>query len=228
MADKTEWAPLPPDTKLYRALNWGDEPLVKQAGLSALFVGSNFNPLPIFSNSGTWSAIVNALIIPREDVDRLIELQVPEDDFPVANKMNWLVYDGYNTRPYWCKGGGDWKTAPKIWWGTILFGGQLVLTDGDATFFTKLPEEDAPRDVPMKRLVCFRKSDWGKKHITHPWLIQKATQVDHKNKYSDVPRGFIYSPLWSPLDWDFAGGQQPDAFYIPTDWLKPYKEEPKK
>lgn len=225
---KPQIAAIPPDTKLYRALNWGDEPLVKQAGLSALFkhdngkmVGSNFNPLPIFSNSGTWSAIVNSLIIPREDVDRLIKLQVPEGEFSTANKMNWLVYDGFNVRPYWCKGGGDWKTAPKIWWGTILFGGQLVLTDGDATFFTKLPEEDAPRDVPMKRLVCFRRSDWGKTHATHPWLIQKATQVDHKNRYSDMPRGFIYSPLWSPLDWDFAGSQQPDAFYIPADWLKP-------
>lgn len=233
MADKTEWAPLPPETELYRALNWGEEPLVSQAGLSALFkqddgrvVGSNFNPLPIFSNSGTWSAIVNSLIIPREDIDKLIKLQM-RDTASVESKMNWLVYDGYNCRPYWCRGTGDWKTAKKIWWGTIVFGGQLVLTDGDATFNTKLPQENTPRDVPMKRLVCFRKSDWGKTHATHPWLIHRATEVNHKDKVNDAPRGIIYSPLWSPLDWDFAGGQQPDAFYIPTDWLKPYKEEPK-
>ncbi|HEY5731857.1 MAG TPA: DUF5915 domain-containing protein [Anaerolineales bacterium] len=230
LAEKNEWAPLPPKTELYKALNWGDKILVEQAGLSALAktddgrtVGSNFNPLPIFSNSGTWSAIVNALILPREDVDGLIDLQ-EEDEYTVREKMNWLVYEGNNDRPYWCKGQGDWKTAKRIWWGTIVFGGQWVLTDGDVTFFTQLPQEKSPRDVPMKRLVCFRKSDWGKTHHTHPWLVHRATQVDDKDRFSDEPRGIIYSPLWSPLDWKFAGNPKLDAFYIPTDWLEPYQK----
>ena len=211
-----------PDYKFYRARNWGDPILVEQAGLSAeVAKTSNFNPLPLWSDSGTWSAITNALIIPRDDIERLVDLQV-QDTMKLKNKMNWLVYSGYAKRPYWCSELGEWNTTPQIWWGTILFGGQLVLTDGDETFFTKLPEEQKKRRVPMKRIVCFRKLDWGVTHDTHPWLIQLATEVDHRDRFNSTPKGaHIYSPLWSPLDWDYAGKHQPKAFYVPTDWLIP-------
>jgi len=213
-------APLPPNTKLYRTRNWGDPILVKQAGLSAKVAKtSNFNPLPLWSNSGDWSAINNSLIIPREDIDRLIKLQV-EDDGKIKNKMNWLIYDKYYVRPYWCGDGSGWEIASKIYWGTIAFGNQLVLTDGDATFNTKLPEENEKRKVLMKRLVCFTKWDWDKSHETHPWLIQRATEVDGNDKFNDKPKGgIIYSPLWSPKDWDFYNAYRPEAFYLPTDWL---------
>ena len=211
-----------PDYKIYRARNWGDPILVEQGELSAILARtSNFNPLPLWSDSGTWSAVVNALIIPRDDIERLVDLQV-QDTMKLKNKMNWLVHDGYAKRPYWCDGLGEWSTAPQIWWGTILFGGQLVLTDGDETFFTKLPGEKEKRWVPMKRIVCFRKRDWGVTHDTHPWLIQLATEVDHRDRFNSTPKGgTIYSPLWSPLDWEFSGKHKPKAFYIPTDWLVP-------
>ena len=228
---KQEMAPIPPGTELWKTRSWGDEILVRQAGLSALFVlkngkkrGSNFNPLPLWSNSGTWSAIDNFLVIPRAEVDKLVALQVV-DGTDVKQKMNWLVFGGKYDRPYWTDGKGDWQTAPEICWGTIAFGGQLVLTDGDASFTTKMPEENIEREVPMKRLVCFRRRDWGVTHDTHPWLIQRATQVDHKDQFSDTPKGVIYSPLWSPLDWDFPGRFKPGAFYLPLDWLEPYQPE---
>jgi hypothetical protein len=228
---KQEMAPIPPGTELWKTRSWGDEILVRQAGLSALYVlkngkkrGSNFNPLPLWTGSGVWSAIDNFLVIPRADVDKLIALQVA-DETKVEQKMNWLVYDRKYDRPYWTDGKGDWKTAPDICWGTIAFGGQLVLTDGDATFTTKMPEENTEREIPMKRLVCFRGRDWGVTHDSHPWLIQRATQVDHKDQFSDTPKGVIYSPLWSPLDWDFPGKYKPMAFYLPLDWLQPFRPD---
>jgi len=212
-------APLPANTKLYRTRNWGDPILVKQAGLSAKVAKtSNFNPLPLWSNSGDWSAVVNSLIIPREDIDRLMKLQV-DDGLPIKNKMNWLIWPDHDVRPYWCGDGSGWEKAPKIYWGTISFGNQLVLTDRDDTFTTKLPQENEARPVPMKRLVCFTKWDWDKTHETHPWLIQQATEVDGNDKFGDKPKGIIYSPLWSPLDWDFYSAYRPQAFYLPTDWL---------
>jgi hypothetical protein len=228
---KHQMVAIPAGTELWRTRSWGDEILVKQAGLSAQFEykpgkkrGSNFNPLPLWTGSGVWSAIDNYLVIPRKDVENLIELQVV-DEGTVKQKMNWLVFDQKYVRPYWTDGKGPWMTAPDICWGTIAFGGQLVLTDGDATFNIKMPEENVERQVPMKRLVCFRRRDWGITHDSHPWLIQRATQVDHKDQFSDTPRGIIYSPLWSPLDWDFPGNYKPQAFYLPVDWLIPYQPE---
>lgn len=228
---KLQMASIPPGTELWMTRSWGDDILIREAGLSALFEykpgklrGSNFNPLPLWTGTGIWSAIDNYLVIPRADVDKLIALQVA-DEVKVEQKMNWLVYDQKYVRPYWTDGKGPWNTAPDICWGTIAFGGQLVLTDGDATFKTKMPEENVEREVPMKRLVCFRRWDWGVTHDTHPWLIQRATQVDHKDQFSDTPKGIIYSPLWSPLDWDFPGNYKPKAFYLPVDWLIPYQPE---
>lgn len=229
---KPQMASIPAGTELWMTRSWGDDTLVTQAGLSAQFIlqngekrGSNFNPLPLWTGNGVWSAIDNFLVIPRADVDRLIALQVA-DEVSVEQKMNWLVHGGKYDRPYWADGRGDWKTAPDICWGTIAFGGQLVLTDGDATFKTKLPEENVVREVPMKRLVCFRRRDWGVTHESHPWLIQRATQVDHKDQFSDTPRGIIYSPLWSPEDWKFPGNYKPKYFYIPVDWLMPPEVAP--
>ena len=230
---KPQLAPIPPKTKLYRVRNWGDQILKDQAGLSAQTqliidgeikkVGSNFNPLPLWSDSGTFSAVINALILPREDIDYLADLQTTDDGKNLKFKMNWLVYAGNYERPYWTKReDAGWETTPVIYWGTIIFGNQVVLTDGDRDVFVKLPEEKEARNVPMKQLVCFRKRDKGVIHATHPWLIHRATEVDHKDRLNTKPKGvIIYSPLWSPKDWKFAGNHQTETFYIPTDWLVP-------
>jgi len=210
-----------------RARNWGDPILVEQAGLSAELVGSNFNPLPLYCFntktgewSGTWSAVANSLKIPRADLDKLIAMQPKESDPTLNQRMNWLIYNGFAERPMWTKGQGSWDTTPEAYYGTIVFGDNYVKIDDEKTFTTKLPNESSARPVKMNRLVCFRKSDWGVTNETHPWLIHRGTEVDNNDVLNVYPKGgTIWSPLWSPLDWDFAGAFQPDSFWIPSDWI---------
>lgn len=209
---------------LYRLRNWGDPILVQQAGLSAKFevngkpIGSNFNPIPLWLDNNQWSAIAQALIIPHADVMRMSSMQDPSDGFSVDEKMRWMVYDGHGTRPMWTKG-GKWFEAPQAWYGTMAFGNNIIQVDDQKSFMTKLPNEDQVRSVSMYRLVCFRNTDWGKTHKTHPHLIHKATEVNDQDKLNEYPRGTIYSPLWSPLDWDYSGTFRPQGMWVPVDWV---------
>ena len=105
----------------------------------------------------------------------------------------------------------------------MVYAGQLVAVDGEAEFFTALRGNDQTKvHVKMNRIVCFRRSDWGKTHATHPYLVVKATAVHGDNIYNDEPRGVIYSPVMFDLrDFPFVGGKKVEAFFIPEAWLEP-------
>lgn len=200
---------------LYRVRKWGD-PIMSIQGFDTNAIdSSNFQAVPLgklkdgLVSFGATSAF---LAIPRADIERLIALQ-PADGVTIGEKMNWLVGAG---RPYF---DGDWKTSASIKWGTIVFGGQPVMIDQVIPLTADFPAGDR-RKIDFGRLVCFRAGDWGKSPIDYPYLIQRATAAGMDNKYNDAPRGIMYSPVWSPLGWDFAGTWQPDAFYIPMEWLE--------
>jgi hypothetical protein len=75
----------------------------------------------------------------------------------------------------------------------------------------------------MARLVGFRKTDWTRplEELLAEGLVHRCYCAYKDNRFGDSPKGIIYSPLFSPLDWDFTGAKQPSAFYLPVEFLEP-------
>lgn len=215
-----------PELKIFRVRKYGDPIMMEQAGADfrTKDVPSNFGVIPLYCpEDETWSAIAKFVKLNRSDIDQLYKMQIP-DQFAVNQKMNWLIRTGDGVRPMWTGDeSADWKSAQEVRAGVMLYAGQLVAVDGDAEFITPLRGDNPAKiKVKMKRIVCFRRADWGKTHATHPHLVVKATAVRGNNIYNDQPRGVIYSPvMFDPRDFPFAGGKQVKAFYIPEAWLEP-------
>jgi hypothetical protein len=216
----TSNAPVTPSEGLWKVRVWGDPIMVKQ-GFDVDFAGTtNFQAVPLYIENGQGGGVSNFLNIPREDIEKLKALQV-SDHFPVEHKMEWLC--GFRGKIYMFDNQSDnWHTAPSIRWGTIALGGNLVLVDKVVKMTVKPPDK-IKREMDMARLVSFRKTDWGKTWQTHPYLVHRAYCAYKRNKFGDAPKGIVYTPFWSPLDWDFVGVQQPQAWYIPFEWLEPVK-----
>lgn len=223
--------------KTYVARRWGDEVLVRQAGLTVANVGSNFQPLQLLpvretdageyiDNSGTYSAIVNSVKLTHDDVMR-VEAMQPNDGVGIKQKMQWWCYPGAGTRPAWCKSPKnsageyiyDYSNSPVVYWGTIAIGGRPIQIDSIKTIVVKLSAEPKERPVRMGRVVCFRKSQWGVDPSAHPHIIQEQAGAGNDNVYIGYPKGTIRAPLFDPRDWEFTGKYQPTAYYIPMDWL---------
>jgi len=218
---------------LYRLRKWGDEVLVNEAGLSTdLIGGTNFQAIGLYNTVTMWGGVTNFLNIPRFDIDRLMALQV-EDDFQdkrpepgawLDQKMNWLckekgtIYFTGDHMP-------GWETAESIKWGTIALGNNLVQVEGVEDMFIATRAETQKRWRKMARLAGFRKTDWGKplNELLARGLVHRCYCAYAGDKLGDSPKGIIYSPFWSPLDWQFIGDAQPQpkAFYVPIEWLVP-------
>ena len=113
----------------------------------------------------------------------------------------------------------DWESSPSIRWGSIALGGNLVMVEEIVDMVAKPPDGNR-REMKMAKLVSFRKTDWGKTWQTHPHLVHRAYCAYKNNQFGDSPKGIVYSPFFSPLDWDFGGTLQPQAWYIPLEWLE--------
>ena len=213
------------NNKLYRVRRWGDPVLVEQAGLSVNVVGTtNFQAVGLYNKVTGWGGVTNCLYIPRTDIDRLIMLQV-EDDYEDkranwrAQKMNWLCKE----RGTIYFGTDDWMNALSIRWGTIAIGGNIVQIEAVEDIQVSTRGDTVKRWRKMGRLAGFRRTDWAK---PLPILLERG--LVHRcycayypdDTFGDSPKGIIYSPFWSVLDWDFSGQAQPGALYIPMDWLE--------
>jgi len=222
-----------PGSQLYRVRRWGDSVMGKQR-FSVNIVGTtNFQAVKLWSPEGGWGGVTNYLRIPHEHVRNLAAMQI-EDMFDaketshnkafdmeqwLVQKMSWLCKDGGTiyTRAE------SWKTASQIRWGTIALGGNLVAIDGTETFTHKLPGEATKRSVVMARVKGFRKSDWNRPldDLLAEGLVHRCFCAYWGNVFGDTPKGIVYSPFYSPLDWDFPGQNKPKAFYLPLEWLEP-------
>jgi len=211
---------------LFRLRKWGDPVLVQQAGLDVNLVGTtNFQAIGLYNRETGWGGVTNYLRIPRADIDKLIALQV-EDDYQDkvqdwrSQKMNWLCKARGTI--YFTGDGPEWKTAQEIKWGTIALGGNLVAVESVEDMLISTRGETHKRWRQMARLAGFRKSDWdlSLNELLERGLVHRCyCAYFPNNTFGDSPKGIIYSPFWSPLDWDFAGVLQPLAFYVPMDWL---------
>jgi hypothetical protein len=213
---------------MYRVRKWGDPVLgrlVQEIGTS------NFQAVGLYNKANnTVGGVTNFLRIPHGDISKLAAMQL-EDQYVDKvtdwrdQKMRWLVkYAGTIYFFRQLATAGTWYTLPEVQWGTIQLGGNLVQVESVETLLVKLPNETTKRQVKMARLKGFRKTDWERPlaDLLAEGLVQRCFCAYLPNdKFGDSPKGIVYSPFWSPIDWTFIGPRQPqpDAFYLPMDWL---------
>lgn len=225
---------------VFRVRKWGDPIMVGQAGLSTLLVGTtNFQATGLYNKSTQeFGGVSHFLRIPQADVKKLAAMQV-EDDFVDkkdgwstqygmevwrVQKMNWLCKSKGTIYFYFHHASeGHWSNLSYIEWGTIALGWNYVTVEDVETLIVRVPEERIPRKREMARLAGFRQSDWDRplQELLACGLVHRCYCAYWGDDIGDSPKGIVYSPFWSPRDWQFIGqGQaQPSNFYIPMDWL---------
>jgi hypothetical protein len=233
--------PSPPPANVRRVRKWGDPIMVQEGGFSTANInGTNFQAVGLYNKAANWTGgVSNFLRIPHGDIRRLAALQV-EDDFldkqPGWNngygmeswrvqKMNWLIKDRGTIYFWWHHlNSGVWNTIDYAEWGTIAIGNTFVqVLDIETLTVPGTDKRVRTRTRRMARLAGFRKTDWERPlpELLAAGLVHRCYCAYSGDKLGDTPKGICYSPFWSPRDWMFIGpGQpQPEAFYIPEDWL---------
>jgi hypothetical protein len=148
------------------------------------------------------------------------EYEVKKEDWR-SQKMEWLC--DYRGTIYFYDGpSDDWKSAPCIRWGTAAIGGNVVHVLDIEIIEAKM-RDGVTRKVEMARLKGFRASDWDRPldPLLAEGLVHRCFCAYKNNAFGDSPKGIVYSPFFSPQDWDFTGKAKADALYIPTEWLEP-------
>lgn len=212
----------PPVVGVRTLRRWGD-PVMLKWGYDYAKVGtSNWQNISLWNAKTGWGAVSNFLWIDRPYIDYLQSLQFPQTteagSFTVKQKMGWLCSD---------KGkmyirAGEWETAPQIGWGTTAVGANVVTIQEIKTLEVVYKPTGRKQPVEMARVKCFRKTDVNRplNDLLAEGIVHRCYCVYKNNGFGDTPKGIIYSPMWSPLDWDFAGTLQPDAFWLPTELME--------
>ncbi len=216
-----------PNSKLYKVRKWGDPVMVKYAFDVYQVNTTNFQAVGLYNNgSREFGAITNFIRISHAEVMRLKAMQI-EDDYVAkvddwrSQKMNWLCkFRG--TIYFFDEPSDQWRTAPYIRWGTLALGGNLVQVVDIEVIEAKM-RDGIKRKVEMARLKGFRASDWNRPldELLAEGLVHRCFCAYKDNHFGDSPKGIVYSPFYSPQDWDFAGIAKADALFIPTEWLEP-------
>jgi len=214
------------ESKLYRIRKWGDSEMIKYGFDVNQVDTTNFQAVGLYNKETGFGAVTNYLYILREDIDNLRNMQFDQaidgKNASKEGKMNWLC--GFRGKMYmYDNKDDDWQVAPRIRWGTVSLGGNLVQVDGFEEMTLQLRGGHPKAVHTMARLVGFRKSDWNRplEDLLAEGLVHRCYCAYKNNQFGDTPKGVVYSPLFSPLDWDFNGVKQPSAFYLPTEYLEP-------
>lgn len=216
-----------PGARLRRVRIWGDPEMVKYGFDVNQASPSNFQAVGLYNDGNKqFGAVSNFLRIPHDDVMKLKAMQI-EDEYVDKRddwrnqKMNWLCK--FRGTIYFCDSEEEgWPSAQQIRWGTLALGGNLVQVEGTEIIRTKLRDREI-REVEMARLKGFRASDWGRPldELLAEGLVHRCFCAYGNNRFNDSPKGIVYSPFYSPLDWKFSGTAKPTALYIPIKWLEP-------
>lgn len=215
----------PPATgSLRRLRKWGD-PVMKAWGYDVQQVGvSNWQNIALWNSFTGYGAITNYLWIEREWIDYLRSLQFDGyngigEYHDQDSKMNWLCRD----KGAMYLDAGGWKDATMIKWGTTAVGGNAVAVEEYAIQRAEDKSTGRVVDLLMANVRCFRKADQGREldDLLASGLVHRCYCVYMPdNGFGDSPKGIVYSPMWSPLDWDFGGARQPESFWIPEVLLE--------
>lgn len=218
-----------PGTRLRRVRRWGDPVMVKYGFDVNQSTPSNFQAVGLYNDGNQeFGAVQNFIRISHADMMRLRAMQI-EDEYKAKQddwrkqKMNWLC-KFIGTIYFFDEEEDQWPTAPQIRWGTLALGGNLVQVEGSDPLVvrTKLRDPEIV-EVEMVRLRGFRASDWGRPldELLAQGLVHRCFCAYSQNDFGESPKGIVYSPFFSPLDWDFSGPTKPTALYIPVEWLEP-------
>jgi len=222
---EVEAAQVPPPS--YRVRKWGDPIMAKEYNCDVNVIKTtNFQRVCMYVPlTSTWSVVENHVVLGRAEMNALINIQTKwgkhtSDTFD--QMMNWLVFDGEATRPYW---GGKWKTATLFKTGTMLWGGQLVQIGERKTFLTATPGNTKKRQIEMGKVVTFTKADLAKLIAgtitpqSHPHLIPQCSAAGGNNVFNPTPRGnTMFSPIWGG---EWAKVNMARDWYIPLECLEP-------
>lgn len=205
---------------------WSD-PIMNKYGFDVNQVNtSNFQAVMTWNDGNReFGGVTNFLRIPKGEMYLVRDMQFNEETprgiFNKDDKMEWLCQ--YRGRIFMYENREDhWTTANYTRWGTICIGGNYVQVDRYENILWSFNNEPV-REYEMARLVGFRREDWGRSRaelLAEGLIHRDFCAYPPDNKLGDSPKGMVFSPFFSPLDYDFAGTAQPTALYIPTMWLE--------
>ena len=211
---------------LRKVRRWGD-PVMIDFHFDVDQVGStNFQAVGLYNEATGFGGVTNYLYIEREDIENLWEMQFDEvvngTLFTRDLKMNWLAASDRGKIYMLDSEKDSWQKSPRIRWGSIALGGNLVQVEREEDFHpdVKLPSGKTVRT--MARLAGFRKTDWKRPldELLAEGLVHRCFGAGKGNDFGDSPHGIVYSPFFSPLDWDFAGQDKPSHFYLPLEYFE--------
>lgn len=226
-----------PGTKMYRVRRWGDKAF-KGGALNVDVVGTtNFQAVGLYNKTtNDFGAVKNFIHIYRADIDHLKAMQV-EDVYLGkkvdwrSQKMNWLCQESGSIYMFDDKE-DSWRFSPRIRWGTLALGGNLVQVEGEPEEIdikvhgfddVAIAKKGNKVRLKMWRLVGFRSTDWFRPldELLAEGLVHRCFCAGSRNQINDSPQGIVYSPFYSMADrWDFRGIVQPSALYIPDVYLE--------
>src|SRR5215510_10766234 len=120
-------------SKLYRIRKWGDPEMIKYGFDVNQVETTNFQAVGLYNKETGFGAVTNFIYILRDDIDNLRNMQfdqaVDGKNTSKEGKMNWLCSFRGKMYMYDDKA-DDWQTPPRIRWGTVALGGNIVQVDG--------------------------------------------------------------------------------------------------
>lgn len=192
---------------------------------------SSFQEVPLFTPAGGFGAISQFQRLANTEEICLSSMQNADDGFgfTVEQKVyGWLISGINGEREYWKKDGA-------LVFGTMVNGGQVIQveTDGQGrpveyvfkANYRNDPVAMGKHDITFYKLLGLRRSQVADvaaqriTHKTHPHLVHRCTVAWYPdNRYTDhTPKGIIYTPVWSPLDYPPNTGG--NALYIAKAFL---------
>jgi len=235
--------PLVNYTKPVTVRRWDDLHLYELDGMTTEGAVGSFQEVPLFHrykdnpSNGEFNAISYYQRFGITERNYLISTQ-PNDfekyGYTVAQKMNLLIENQAGNPPkqaYWIKNGGDWDTAQftHMDFGTLVFGGQNVAVEMEGgkpkeyTFFGKYRARTTSEWIKFYKIVGMRRAEMSRPvaelfaegKIQYYTVANKGAGVE--NVYNEHPRGYIYHPVWSPLDWRVNSGIA-DELYLAKEF----------
>lgn len=235
---------LPAGYTLRRIREWGDPVMVAQGNYDIDLRGGvpTFQVIEVWiPEVATWGAVKNFNRLTAADIYQIARAQLVafgvgdwdpltdqnrllSDGFTLKQKMGWLYQPNWEpgTPPgltLW--GAGEWWEPGDKYYGTMLSGGEFIAASNMVfTFNCILPGDKVKRDRFMRRVYPFHRADLGKDPRRYPWLWQQASCVYAGNRTSRAtPKGIIHLPVaLNPSEFKFSGAD-PQAYYVPVDWL---------